>query len=432
MRNKYFITTIIAFLAIVNTAFTQNLNTYSPYSRFGIGIIPLQGFGINTSLGGVSQGIRNPYEINFLNPASYSAQDSMSFLFDFGVQTNTTSFKGYDQYLNEQSATNSAGGIHHIAIGFPITKKWGVSAGITPYSNVGFRQIRFETSDSILSTIGRVKYENSGAGGITNAYIGTGVSPFRNFSIGANMIYYFGSLDYNTNIIMPNTAADYSSGYVKSSFAINDISFSVGAQYKIDLDKHLKNSVVLGITADCPSNINYKRIYSATVVGSSISDTLTPHSTTSHSFKKPLGINSGIAFYHSDNLIIAFDYYVQDWSETEPFNTEQPLGKAQTFKGGIQYTPNPTDLKSYFKKVNYRIGGYYNKSSIMVNSKQIDNYGITFGLGLPLKGKTRLNLSFEIGQRGTNDNYLIKETYGVMNLSISFYDYPWFFKRKYN
>ncbi|HPD95720.1 MAG TPA: hypothetical protein PLA24_07470, partial [Tenuifilaceae bacterium] len=102
MRNKYFITTIIAFLAIVNTAFTQNLNTYSPYSRFGIGIIPLQGFGINTSLGGVSQGIRNPYEINFLNPASYSAQDSMSFLFDFGVQTNTTSFKGYDQYLNEQ------------------------------------------------------------------------------------------------------------------------------------------------------------------------------------------------------------------------------------------------------------------------------------------------------------------------------------------
>ena len=104
----------------------------------------------------------------------------------------------------------------------------------------------------------------------------------------------------------------------------------------------------------------------------------------------------------------------------------------ETFRTGIEYTPNVRDLKSYLKKVNYRLGGYYKNTNILVGSKQISDYGITFGVGLPVRNNTRFNVSFELGKRGTNEDYLIKETYGLINLSITFYDAPWFFKRKYN
>ncbi|HNV52383.1 MAG TPA: hypothetical protein PKM28_05805, partial [Tenuifilaceae bacterium] len=78
---------VLAFSTLAYISNSQSLNTYSPYSRFGIGIMPNRGFTQNLGMGGVSQAIRNPYGINYLNPASYSAQDSMSFIFDFGVQT---------------------------------------------------------------------------------------------------------------------------------------------------------------------------------------------------------------------------------------------------------------------------------------------------------------------------------------------------------
>jgi hypothetical protein len=41
------------------------------------------------------------------------------------------------------------------------------------------------------------------------------------------------------------------------------------------------------------------------------------------------------------------------------------------------------------------------------------------------------NLGFIAGQIGTTDNNLIKENYGIVNVSFTFNDF-WFFKRKYD
>ena len=48
----------------------------------------------------------------------------------------------------------------------------------------------------------------------------------------------------------------------------------------------------------------------------------------------------------------------------------------------------------------------------MINGKEINNFGITFGLGLPLGGSfSNINLGFELGRRGTTDADLIEESY---------------------
>jgi len=426
--------TVLAFSFLALTVCSQNLNTYSPYSRFGVGIISNQGFTQNLGMGGISQVIRNPYAINYLNPASYSAQDSMSFIFDFGVQGSSTTFAGYDQYLKKYTANSSTGGIHHISIAFPVSKKWGVAAGIAPFSNVGYSMFRYETDPVLLSTFGRIKYEHIGRGGINQLFVGTGYSPVKNLSVGFNLLYYFGSLDYNNNILFPASTDDYTNAFIKSSLVVSDISYNIGFQYAIILNKETKSSLIIGATVENKQSINLKHKWIVDLQGnnSNFIDSVVPYNDLKKSFTLPTSISTGFAYNHKNKLLASVEYFTQDWSKTEAFNTNDPLSKMETFRTGIEYTPNVKDLKSYFKKVNYRFGGYYKNSNILVGSTQISDYGITFGVGLPIRSNTRFNVSFELGKRGTNENYLIKETYGLINLSITFHDSPWFFKRKYN
>lgn len=409
----------------------QNLNTYSPYSRYGIGVLSQPGFTQNRSMGGVSQPYRSETVINFNNPASYAQRDSMSFLFDFGIETNTSGFTGYDQYLNPQTSRNSAGGIHHIAISFPITKQIGFAAGLTPYSFVGYRLLRFETDPYILSTIGRIKYYHTGRGGINQAFVGMGVSPVKNLAVGFNMLYYFGSLDYNNDIEFPLSYNPYTNGYIRSSFQVSDINFNIGVQYSLVLDKENNTNITLGGTYQLGKNINMTQKWFATLE-SNLLDTLYPHPDRQSKLELPWSVNAGLAFTYKDKLTIMGEYFTQDWSKTTPFNVNTPMAKMESVRFGVEFTPNRMDLKSYAKKVNYRAGFFSNKSNLIVGGKQINDFGITFGAGLPLKGKTKVNVSFEVGKRGTDENYLIKETFGALNVSLTFYDYPWFFKRKYN
>jgi len=41
------------------------------------------------------------------------------------------------------------------------------------------------------------------------------------------------------------------------------------------------------------------------------------------------------------------------------------------------------------------------------------------------------NIAFEFGQRGTLDNNLIKEKYGILSFSLTLYDF-WFNKQKFD
>lgn len=44
-------------------------------------------------MGGIAYGLRNGYQINASNPASYTAIDSLTFLFDAGMTLQNANFK---------------------------------------------------------------------------------------------------------------------------------------------------------------------------------------------------------------------------------------------------------------------------------------------------------------------------------------------------
>ena len=105
---------------------------------------------------------------------------------------------------------------------------------------------------------------------------------------------------------------------------------------------------------------------------------------------------------------------------------------ANTYAFGGYWVPDYRSLSGYYKRITYRAGLRYDVSGLVVNNKEINNFGITFGLGLPLGTSfSNLNLGFELGKRGTTDANLIEESYFKVNVGLSLND-RWFQQRKIN
>ena len=82
---------------IIRSAVAQN-NTNSPYTRYGYGQLSEQGSSNSRAMGGIAYGLRDKYQTNFANPASYTAVDSLTFIFDGAVSLqNTNLSKRYSE-----------------------------------------------------------------------------------------------------------------------------------------------------------------------------------------------------------------------------------------------------------------------------------------------------------------------------------------------
>ena len=64
---------------------TDALGTYTPYSMFGLGQMVFDGSSYNMSMGGIGVGIIDNRYINYVNPASITARDTLAFMLDFGL-----------------------------------------------------------------------------------------------------------------------------------------------------------------------------------------------------------------------------------------------------------------------------------------------------------------------------------------------------------
>lgn len=97
--NQHFIklaSTVAIAIALATThAMAQN-GSNSPYSRYGFGTLNDRAQGFNKAMAGTALGFHDPAEINFQNPASYSAIDSLAMIFDIGVTFQNANFKQGD------------------------------------------------------------------------------------------------------------------------------------------------------------------------------------------------------------------------------------------------------------------------------------------------------------------------------------------------
>ncbi|MDR2691945.1 MAG: hypothetical protein LBB73_06560, partial [Dysgonamonadaceae bacterium] len=83
---------VFALAVFPGIAFAQN-STNSPYTRYGYGSLADKAFASQRAMGGIGYGLRSPYMINPMNPASYSGIDSLTFMFDMGAMAQVAWFE---------------------------------------------------------------------------------------------------------------------------------------------------------------------------------------------------------------------------------------------------------------------------------------------------------------------------------------------------
>ncbi len=422
MRNKLFIITFIVLFSVLSLKAQVNLG--SPYSRFGIGDIETLNIGRSNGMGGIALGLRLPFEINPSNPASYSAIPNKIFLFQSGFKAKRT-----DYSVTDNSVTDYDFKLNSINAALSVNKFWGMSFGMNPISTVSYNII---TSDSVTSGDYTSHFNNkyAGEGGITEIYFGNAFV-YKGLSLGVNASYLFGPL-LNRTESSQNEQAYSSYVFNLTNTKVKDFHFRYGIQYTDSLFK--KYSFTIGGFYENKTDLKAirTRYVSRTINPASdfpLSDTIVNDTLTDGTIQIPMAYGVGFSFM-TKQFIFGLDYKKANWNDVLFFN-EKPssLTNSSSVNFGIEYT-NDYSSKQFVKTINWRFGGHYTNSELILNNTQIKDVGLNFGIGIPTKLGAKLNFGFEIGKKGTTENNLLKENYYLINFNINLTD-RWFIRRRF-
>lgn len=418
-----FLVALVMFPAFLFAQF--NNNTSSPYSRYGLGELHPYSFGRSTAMGGASIASRNNQQINLANPASYDAIDSLGFMFEFGLDGKVSNFKN-DVGSNFTSDVN----FQYFAMNFQVSNRIGASLGLLPFTDVGYNVV---VNEDIVNT-GKVNTTYYGTGTISNAFLGLAVQPFKFLSLGANLNYYFGMLNRNSEVVFLN-AADFYNMQQYTTLRVSDFSFDFGAQATIPLKN--KNSLILGFIFE--NNPKYNAFYSDITQknlasGSTVDqDTLFYAGEDKGIIEFPVTYGFGLSYVKENKLEINADYYHQSWGDAKFLGSKSDfLTDLDKFAIGAEWIPDKFSIKSFTSRIAYRAGFKYEQTYLMFNNRQINDFGITFGIGLPVyRSKSTINVAAEFGKKGTTEDNLVLENYFRLNLMVNLYDL-WFIKRRFD
>jgi hypothetical protein len=147
----------------------------------------------------------------------------------------------------------------------------------------------------------------------------------------------------------------------------------------------------------------------------------------------PASFGNGISFEKRLKWMVGADITTGKWSKYRDFNGDSDgLTDHTEIAIGGSYIPDAFSVDNYLKRITYMIGVNYQKTPYMINDQEINDFGINFGVTLPLRNLSRLSFAFEVGERGSTDNDLIQERYFRANLGITVNDNKWFIRRKFD
>lgn len=417
--------TNICLLIFFTMAAMAQSGSNSPYTRYGFGQLSDQSFGNSKAMGGIAYGLRNGLQINAANPASYSAVDSLTFLFDAGMSLQNANFQENGVKTNAKNST-----IDYIAMQFRLWKRMGLTAGFLPYSIVGYNmsQVKSISSDEYGNPISAL-HSYTGDGGLQQVFLGLGYKVFNNLSIGANISYLYGDITHSANTTFSNSNA-YSSVRT-DKLEISDYKLDLGLQYTQNFGK--KHAVNLGFVYSLGHDLNgdgynFKETYSS---DSTIPLTQTVD-TIKNAFSLPHTLGIGATYVYDKRLTVGLDYTLQKWEDVEFFNEKGKFLNRSKISFGAEYLPNPFS-RNYLNRIRYRIGAYYSDPYTKVNDKDgAREYGVSFGFGLPLEvfqGRSILNISGQYAKVSPKVKGMLEENYLRINIGLTFND-RWFMKWK--
>lgn len=414
---KKFIVSACLLLSLVS--FAQE-GTASPYSFYGIGDVRFKGTLENRSMAGIAIE-QDSIHINVQNPASYASLKLTTFT--LGGTLATTKLK-----TDNQSVTAHRTTLDYLAVGLPLGK-FGLGFGLIPYSSVGYK----------IETISENPTENSkrfnGIGGLNKAFLGLGVKIAPNFSVGADVNYNFGKIE--TNNLEFITGVPIGTREL-NTVDLSGVNFNFGMMYQAKVSKKISffSSVNYGLESNlkAKNNRNISTVAFNSNFDLMVVDTLADVKT-ERNLQMPSNFTVGAGFGESKKWLLGLGYTMREAGAlANNYNAMDNVTyeKGSKYSIGGYYIPNANSFSNYAKRITYRGGLRFEKTGLIINSKSIDDMGVTLGVGLPLNGTfSNINIGMELGKKGTTQSSLVEENYANLSVSFSLND-KWFVKRKFN
>lgn len=392
----------------------------SVYSFYGLGDLNNRGTHDIRNMGGLSV-LKDSTSLNLLNPASYANLKLTTFSIG-----GTSIFKNQSDAVSAESQNRTS--FDYLAIGIPMGKA-GASFGLMPYSSVGYK-LRQNTLESDNVTERASLY--NGSGSINRIYMGGAYSILDNLNVGANVMYNFGELTNKTTTAI--SGVQYPTRELNIS-NIKGVSFDLGLMYdavianKYNFYSSLNYSPSAELNSENTRTLS-KIIYGATGAEFEAEDPINVN-VASSTLNLPSTTMLAVGIGKTNKWMLGAQLTSIDNSKTQnrfsnTLNSSYVDGQRISI-GGF-YIPKFDSFTGYLNRITYSAGLRFENTGLVINNEEVKDFGINFGLGLPL-GLSKVNVGFEYGQKGTTDNGLVKEDYYSVRVGFSFAD-KWFRKRK--
>lgn len=407
---KIFILSGIFFTGIV---FAQSSSTYS---RNGIGdmMYSYSARSMGISQAGVALSDRD--FVNNINPAGWNKLRLTRMEFGFN-------YTGLSVIDNNASSFYSRGNFSGFTVAFPVSTTHGVGvvAGFVPYSESNYK-VEKKGDPTLTGLDYSILYE--GSGGLSKAFLGSSVRLFNDLNIGATFEYYFGNIKYisqvtftdesvttayhekeikprglgtTLGIISPDFASFFGAGKIKE--------LRIGASVNL-VSKLKTDTLMLAYSANTYDTLNYGDV----------------------DMNVPTRLNLGLSFVYANNYQFFIDYTSQAWKEYSLNNIKGGnLRNSSRIVAGFEYKP-PKELgSSAMAQIMWRGAVGYEQTQYTFNGTGINQFFVSGGFSYTLSPENTIDIGIQVGQRGTQDNGLIKEKFIKFNAGFSLGEL-WFFR----
>ena len=416
----------VSLFALSSIGLYAQSGTNSPYSQYALGELSEQSGSFSRGMNGLAYGLRLNNQVNALNPASYSALDSLSFIFDAGVSLQATRFTENGRSVNAKNAD-----LEYVVAGLRLFPHVGLSFGLLPYTTVGYNYSNSAHVNSSLSPeTPTATYSNqySGSKGLHEVYLGLGAEPIHNLSVGFNVAYLWGGYTrYVTNT--------YSDAYVNTlqriyTAEVRSYKLDFGVQYIQPLNQ--KDELTLGLTYSLGHSLNADPELSVISNNSQMAVADTATFKISKALDVPHTFGLGVMYSHNKQLLLGFDYQLQKWGSLDfPQYSEQAGG--YTLQSGLLKDRHKIVIgadycrgeryRGFFSRLHYRAGVGYATPYFTVNGQDgPKEISASVGLGIPIvntyNNRSMLNISAQWVQRDASS--LLRENTFRINIGFTF------------
>ena len=385
----------------------------SPYSVLGIGDIESSSFNRYTGMANAGVALSDSRYINNSNAASLTGLVPRFFSLELSERYKQVLYTGAGvQPPNNQTSDFQ---MRRLNIATKITKRWGSSIGLMPFSTSSYNFSSYKVIQGTYQSLG-ANYQ--GTGGVNQVYWANGYSITKNTSLGVTSSILFGSLTQTENLQSSGATGTL---VTTSNNFLHNYYFNFSLLTKLKLNKHWLSTY--GITFTPQTALHSTK--TVNVTDSSTGAIIKAGTTQYGYFTLPMGINAGIALIKDSKYTFTINAQTQNWGGLNYAGQNYQLVNSSRISIGFQKS---NLLKNYFnqdyEKGFFQLGLYGGNSYLKVNNQQLTDIGASIGYGRnSFRNPLGWVAALEVGRLGSTNASILSQNYVNLTITLSFLDF---------